>query len=271
MAKETMQAFDPQRCRILVIAAHPDDETIGCGALLSRASDAFIAYLTDGVPNDAALRPAPFRDDSDAYRRTRKEEAESALSLVGINEDRVIRLEGVDQESSYGMVPLVDRLLLALEEIRPDIMITHPYEGGHPDHDTAAFVTRAACTVRAKQHAFTPSIWEMTSYHGREGRLVTGSFLDDPNAAGDGPSLTLALSSCERRCKELMLECFTTQKAVLASFGVDAERFRLAPRYDFSLPPHRGALYYEGLGWPLSGNEWRELARRADRHIAGSS
>jgi N-acetylglucosamine malate deacetylase 2 len=71
-----------------VVAAHPDDETIGCGGVLGEMRDGRVAYLTDGVPSDGSLRPAPFRDNTERYRDTRREEARRALALAGIGENR---------------------------------------------------------------------------------------------------------------------------------------------------------------------------------------
>jgi LmbE family N-acetylglucosaminyl deacetylase len=269
-----------RRGGVLVLAAHPDDETIGCGGLLGRVSDGRVAYLTDGAPSDASLRPIAFRDDPAAYRTARADEARSALGLLGIDRDRILHFGAVDQEASYSMLSLVENLLEVFEVVRPRIVITHPYEGGHPDHDTAAFVVRAACTLYERRHGCTPALWEMTSYHARDAQLVTGTFLDTfPVRAGivtdgNGPAddiLTLNLSPDERRRKELMMRCFATQKEVLASFGCETERFRRAPRYDFSRPPHHGSLYYEQLGWPLSGHHWRKLASDAEHRLSGAS
>jgi N-acetylglucosamine malate deacetylase 2 len=259
-----------RRDRILVVAAHPDDETIGCAGLLGRVSDGHIAFLTDGVPNDPFLRPVAFREDAVGYRFARIDEVRRALALLGMDEQRIIHLGAVDQESSYAMIMLVDRLLGVFDQVRPSLVITHPYEGGHPDHDTAAFVVMAACTLQKRHGAWAPAVWEMTSYHGEGGRLVTGTFLADPRATETREVITLALSPEERQRKELMLRCYATQKAVLARFGVEAERFRPAPSYDFSLPPHLGPLYYEQLGWPLSGRRWRELAVDAERRLSRS-
>src|SRR5262245_42709457 len=38
--------------RLAVLAAHPDDETIGASRLLRRLSQPLVIYLTDGAPRD---------------------------------------------------------------------------------------------------------------------------------------------------------------------------------------------------------------------------
>jgi N-acetylglucosamine malate deacetylase 2 len=265
-------AHAPRGNGVLVVAAHPDDETIGCGGVLGGTHEARVAYLTDGVPSDPFLVPAAFRDNRELYRETRSEEARRALEFAGIGEDHIIRFGAVDQETSYTMVPLVERLLAILEDVRPSVVVSHPYEGGHPDHDTAAFVARSACTLHRQRHAWSPKLLEMTSYHAPSGRLVTGTFLDDRRGGTRrGDAVVVVLSPSERRCKELMMRCFETQKEVLAPFGIESESFRHAPLYDFSSAPHDGALYYEQLGWRITGQRWRALAMDAARKLFGSA
>ena len=37
---------------LLVIAAHPDDDVIGAGALMARVPRVRVLYVTDGAPRD---------------------------------------------------------------------------------------------------------------------------------------------------------------------------------------------------------------------------
>jgi N-acetylglucosamine malate deacetylase 2 len=43
------------------------------------------------------------------------------------------------------------------------------------------------------------------------------------------------------------------------------ERFRDAPAYDFTRPPHEGPLMYERWNFDLSGAGWRKCACAAMR------
>ena len=58
-----------------------------------------------------------------------------------------------------------------------------------------------------------------------------------------------------------MVDFFTSQRDLLAGFTIEVERFREAPQYDFARPPHPGELYYETLGWRITGDVWRRHAQ----------
>jgi len=38
----------------MAVVAHPDDETVGAGALLDRLDDVVVVHVTDGAPRDLA-------------------------------------------------------------------------------------------------------------------------------------------------------------------------------------------------------------------------
>jgi N-acetylglucosamine malate deacetylase 2 len=250
--------------RVLLLAAHPDDETIGASVVLARVRDATVVFLTDGAPRARRLRSADVTGSRQAYAQTRWREAVAALALAGLPRSRVLSLEGIDQEASEEIPRLVRELTKLLVALQPDVMITHPYEGGHPDHDAAALVASLAVTSLKRRRLRAPEVLEMTSYHRREGHCVTGEFL--PPDAGDQtqtPQLVVELRLKERRRKRQMFACYVSQQRILENFSTTTERFRPAPRYDFRKPPHPGKLWYECLGWPMSGKHWRELALQA--------
>lgn len=247
---------DP-KLRVLVLAAHPDDETIGASMLLSRFPQSSVVFLTDGAPRDTRLWSAGVTGSREEYAKTRRQEALRALDYSGVSSQRVFWLGGVDQEGALEIVRLADRFAKILDELRPSILVTHAYEGGHPDHDSAAVVARIAVSLLNADT--TPAVLEMTSYHARDGRCVTGDFLPSESL----PELCLELSSADRARKRQMMEAYASQRLVLESFPIDRERLRLAPECDFSEPPHRGKLWYECMGWEMTGAHWRELANAA--------
>ena len=60
-----------------------------------------------------------------------------------------------------------------------------------------------------------------------------------------------------------MFDHFTSQKTLLKTFPIEVERFRQAPRYLFTVPPHEGELDYERLCKKMTGAEWRANADKA--------
>lgn len=254
--------------RVLLIAAHPDDETIGASVVLTRESSLHVVHLTDGAPREPGLWPAGI-ETRESYAAARRDELTRALDVAGVASDRRLAVGLVDQECATDLPLLVRHLVRLVEELRADVILTHAYEGGHPDHDAAAFAAAAAAELLARAGRHPPAVWEMALYHAGAGRLITSEFLpereDAPHASRP---VTAWLSPEQRLTKDRMIACFATQREVLGLFPTDVERFRPAPRYDFRHPPHEGPLWYEQLGWPMTGDRWRRLARAATSALA---
>jgi LmbE family N-acetylglucosaminyl deacetylase len=247
---------DPET-RIMVLAAHPDDETIGASVLLSHFPQASVVFLTDGAPRDTNLWPPGFTGSRDDYASTRRQEASRTLAYTGISSEQIIWLGGTDQEVVFQIAPLAERLAQLIAVLRTAVLVTHAYEGGHPDHDAAAVVAKLALALCDPD--IRPLHTEMTSYHAREEKCVTGEFLKSCSTN----ELRLELSDDDRERKRQMLAAYASQRLVLEQFPIDRELLRPAPQYDFSQPPHRGKLWYECMGWEMSGERWRELAAQA--------
>jgi LmbE family N-acetylglucosaminyl deacetylase len=240
--------------RLMVLAAHPDDETIGASVLLARLPDSIVIYVTDGAPRDSRFWTGGSYDSREQYAQTRQAETLHALAYAGIAQHRVFWLRAVDQEAVFEVPRLAAHLAKLLEEFRPHVIVTHPYEGGHPDHDSAALVARIALLLVKTE--MRPAVVEMTSYHARNGKCVTGEFLN----SGLSSEIRFELSAEDRERKQRMIRAYASQRLILEDFPIDRERLREAPEYDFTQPPHPGKVWYECMGWPMTGARWCELA-----------
>ena len=258
--------------RVMIVVAHPDDETIGLGAQLCRFADALLVHLTDGAPRDGNdARKYGFANVAE-YAAVREAELEAALRAADTPRLRRLGLGIPDQEAWRDLAGLAWRLAGLLRAEQPAAVFTHAYEGGHPDHDAAAFAIHAACRLVESP----PVIIEMPFYHRRDGCLVTGEFLGPPvtpptvprtrGRAGRGGgqrSYLINITGEALRRKARMIGCFATQRWLLEQFDLSAERFRPAPKHDFRVPPHPGELHYETLGWGICGADWRRAAADA--------
>src|SRR5205823_8492208 len=249
----------------LVVVAHPDDEAIGAGGLLGGLPDAVVVHVTDGAPRDERYAQSKGFATREEYARARRREVASALGHVGITPERIRGLGYVDGEASLQLLELVFDIADLIDEVRPEIVLTHPYEGGHTDHDATAFAVHLACGVLHREGICPPAVLELTSYHARNGKKVVQQFL--PHRRADRGQRTVQLSEEDRNVKQRIFDSFDSQRHLLEHFSMQFERFRPAPRYVFTEPPHEGQLNYERYGDPDRGKIWREHAERALRAL----
>jgi N-acetylglucosamine malate deacetylase 2 len=242
--------------RLMIVVAHPDDETIALGGQMWRLRDALIVHVTDGAPRDGEdARSHGFSVITD-YAAARRREFAAAIVAGEAAGVRTAQFGLPDKEACRDLAGLSRGLAQLLRRERPAAVLTHAYEGGHPDHDAAAFAVAAACRLLAP--AERPAVLEMPLYHVEDGDMVRARFLD----ARTG-EFVRRLSNAEVARKKRMVDCFRTQRDLLAGFALDPERFRPAPRHDFREPPHPGPLLYETFGWGIAGNDWRRRAGEA--------
>lgn len=244
---------------VAIVAAHPDDEVLGLGGRLADLPALTLVHLTDGAPLDLSDARSAGYASRDSYAHARERELERALAAAAAVVEHRIAFGIVDQEAVWHLSELTGELAAVLEGV--DSVFTHPYEGGHPDHDAAAFIVQAACARLARDAGRAPRRLEFASYHARGTDIVRGAFWPDPLCA----ETVIELDSAQAARKRAALAQFVTQRSVIAEFPVEIERSRAAPYYDFAnaaAPPPPGAALYDRFGWPLNSALWRREAAR---------
>jgi len=218
-----------------------------------------VLHITDGAPQDMEDAKAAGFEKRSEYADAIKQECLSALAIANVPEDRVVDFEVIDQCAPHYLADLTKRIMTFLQRSAADIVVTHPYEGGHPDHDATAFATHAALRLM-KQNGFRPpALFEMALHPSKDGKAKLPEFLP----GSERETTTLVLDERAQKLKQQMLACFETQQASLQASPVGPERFRQPPSYDFTTPPGEGRLHYENFDWALRGHEWQSLACRA--------
>jgi LmbE family N-acetylglucosaminyl deacetylase len=249
--------------RIAAILAHPDDEVLGLGAQLPRLPGITLVHVTDGAPRDLGDARRLGFDTAGAYAAERRRELERAAALAGIGSDALIGLGIPDQDAAFHLHDIARELAAVLLRRRIRVVFTHCYEGGHPDHDATAFAVHAAVALVERSAGIAPSVIEMPYYHASADGWIRQSFL----ACDGSPELRLDLDLDQQAFKARLFAAHATQKAVLESFSVATERFRVAPHTEFTALPPVDALLYERENWGLDRHRWIALVRDAERGL----
>lgn len=141
----------PPSGHAVVVAPHPDDETLGAGGLiftcLQRNMKVTVISVTDG---EAACPEVPMLE------AVRRGELVGAMRALGLAQTDIFRLGLPDGDLRNCEVELVKSLAQCL----PDgAIIVSPFEyDGHPDHEAAARACRTAAGVRGLRLVRYP-IW----------------------------------------------------------------------------------------------------------------
>ena len=129
--------------RVLVVVAHPDDETFGCGSLIAHAAAAGSPVTVLCATRGEAGSLAP---GCDAGGRTvaeiREAELRAAAAVLGARDVRLLGwrdsgMDGVPEPGSLVAAPLAEvanSIRRVIDEVRPEIVVTLDASDGHRDH-----------------------------------------------------------------------------------------------------------------------------------------
>ncbi len=123
----------------MVVVAHQDDETIGCGGTIAKLADegksVYVIYMTDGSTGYSD------EDQAGSIVQTRKSESYSACALLGVKD--VMCLNNPTQRLQNNQ-PNFHMITQLIRKIKPEVVITHSREDQHRDHRTTFEIVKEA-------------------------------------------------------------------------------------------------------------------------------
>ncbi len=222
--------------RLLVVTAHPDDESGGFGGALMLAHQAgaetYVLCFTDG---QAGHFRAGAADDED-LGKLRRAEMDAASELLGVTRHEVLDYPdgALSQQNFPEMVGVV---VERIRRLRPQVVLTFGADGGvnlHKDHTMVSLVATAAFHWAARSELFPET---GAAYAAQKLYWVGTPFVsvrDRPEltqgAATVPWSLTLELGELADR----KLEAFkkhSSQKGVLERVGEQIRNVMKTERY----------------------------------------
>jgi LmbE family N-acetylglucosaminyl deacetylase len=133
-------------CSAMVVAPHPDDETLGCGGVAAKklavGARVHFVFVTDGAASHPALAPA-------ALRAIRQAEATEAVARLGARADNVTFLGIPDGHAAQHAGSIADRLAGLLDAIAPESVFIPHAQDVTPDHVAVNLAVRRALDRRA--------------------------------------------------------------------------------------------------------------------------
>jgi LmbE family N-acetylglucosaminyl deacetylase len=135
--------------RLLVAVAHPDDESFGCGSVLAHASraghDTAVLCATRGEAGESRIR-------TDDLAGVREAELHAAARILGVGTVRLLHYRDSGMSGTAAPATLAGAdpgevtsdVRTAIEELRPDVVVTLDASDGHRDHAVIRDATLAA-------------------------------------------------------------------------------------------------------------------------------
>lgn len=135
--------------KILVLAAHPDDETLGCGGALLKhkaAGDSTHWLIATTISEDHG------------YYKAREQEIERVNQLYDFDSVHNLRLKTM-QVDEYSMTDLIGKISAVIQKVQPNIIYLPFKSDVHSDH-RKLFEAAFSCT-KSFRYPFIKKIYMM--------------------------------------------------------------------------------------------------------------
>jgi LmbE family N-acetylglucosaminyl deacetylase len=138
--------------KLLVVFAHPDDESMGMGGTLAKySSNGVDTHLICATRGERGWFGDPDSHPGfDVLAQTRTTELENAVKELGIKSLNFLNYMDGDLDQA-NHTEVIQKIVTHIRKIRPQVIVTFPPDGGygHPDHIAIGQFTSAAVVCAA--------------------------------------------------------------------------------------------------------------------------
>lgn len=145
-----------QSKKILVIAAHPDDEVLGCGGLIAKEYDnknkVKVVIMATGKSSRHEEQTTDIQNEIEGLYQ----ESANALNILGVDSKDIIFGDFPDQK--LDTIPILDNihfLKKIIQEYKPDTVYTHHSGDYNNDHKIVFNATLFTCRPYQGEHCPT--------------------------------------------------------------------------------------------------------------------
>ncbi len=147
----------------MVFSPHQDDETFGCGGMIAlkrgQLTPVTVVFLTDGQGNGGSKSSI-----KEEIIQIRKQEAESALKILGVKQSDIYFLDKPDGTlldlHSELRQKTIEQIMELLKKYNPQEVYVPHYKDCHRDHEaTYILVKEAIAQLKAEVELLQYPIW----------------------------------------------------------------------------------------------------------------
>lgn len=139
--------------KILVIAAHPDDEVLGCGGLIAKECDnenkVKVIIIATGKSSRYEEHTAYIQNEIEGLYK----ESANALNILGVDSKDIVFGNFPDQKiDTIPILDIINFLKKIIQEYKPDIVYTHHSGDYNNDHKIVFDATLFTCRPYHGEH-----------------------------------------------------------------------------------------------------------------------